>query len=458
MAEQELKIRLEIEGKGADSIKDMEASIRELTNVWKGLSTEGRKASPELARAIEQMKNTKNDAMIPLRSENDKMMRSYFMLGQQMRAMLVPLMQLPPGIGTVVTGMMGMFKTMTLVQRAGGGVTALFTTMQTLIFSPTGILLGIGLVTAAFAALSKKTDDNVKSQKNLNDEFERQNELRHGILELRRELGQVSGEEYVAELQRELTLLQTELERLDVMERIARFGATDKPLELSREAVIAGTKRPAIAAPVATAVTPGVVGEAEMTTSSRILEIKKRLLEIEKQITGEMEDQQMAGMTGENRAQRDAERYVERRKREIAARNEERAEERERRNQERERQRDSMQMFAIQQSGAQAVGAEIRSSVGRAWESVFGEANSLLEIYLSRVASGLIEAFGGTLLNQISAGLGTALGFTSLGRAIPRSYDSMSKPTIQLIPIIKDTGLSIMVKTGGRKQSLRTYG
>ena len=67
-----------VEAIGTDKIADMESSVKELTKTWKNLSAEGRKASPELAKAIETMKNVKNDAMVPLRSENDKMMRSYF--------------------------------------------------------------------------------------------------------------------------------------------------------------------------------------------------------------------------------------------------------------------------------------------------------------------------------------------------------------------------------------------
>ncbi len=63
-------------------------------------------------------------------------------------------------------------------------------------------------------------------------------------------------------------------------------------------------------------------------------------------------------------------------------------------------------------SGMQAVGQSIRNDIGGAFEGVFGEANSLLEIFLSRALGGLGNFLLSAGLNYILPGSSAILGFS----------------------------------------------
>src|SRR3990167_1471824 len=232
--------------------------------------------------------------------------------------MLVPMLQLPPGMGSVVSGMMHMIKTMTMLSATAGGMTAIFKTMQSLIFSPTGILLGIGLAAAAISALSDETKDETQSTKDLNTELDRQKQLRDDILNLRRDLGQISSTEYKAELVASLQLLQIELERLDILERIAQQRQVAGP-DISPGAIIEGTRRFVTAPAVGTAVAISTVSDKEVSNQSKILEIKKKILEITKQIEGGIEDDKkpLPGLMNTEEFERDMDRRMRRMDRDI---------------------------------------------------------------------------------------------------------------------------------------------
>lgn len=75
---------------------------------------------------------------------------------------------------------------------------------------------------------------------------------------------------------------------------------------------------------------------------------------------------------------------------------------------------DIKQNFAVFKSIAESTAQSMRQAFSQAWQDIFGEANSLLEIFLQNIASGLsslaAESVAPTIFSFLTGGLGGALG------------------------------------------------
>lgn len=200
-----------------------------------------------------------------------------------------------------------------LALRMSTGSTALaFQAMGSTLLGPAGIVMAVTLLTTAIVSFISSSKEEKKAVEDVKDALKAQKELREQIFQLKHDLGIVNDEEYRAEMTQQLNLLQVELERLDIIERISKartrsiVGPDGKPIDLSPGGVIAGTRTLATAAAVGTGRPTGNLSDGAVDNATKILEVQKKMLEIRKSFNaedkrgrgGEFLDSDMARMSG----------------------------------------------------------------------------------------------------------------------------------------------------------------
>lgn len=172
-----------------------------------------------------------------------------------------------------------------------GGAKIALKEMLVMMAGPAGIVLGINALVSGIVAWSNSTESAKRSQFDFNAELERQKDIRERILELKHDTGAITDQAYRTELLSELTLLQTELERLSVIERINAaknsplLGPDGKPVDLTPQGIIAGSRKTQTAVAEGTATARLGLKPEDMSAATRILEIQQKMLEIQKRLS-----------------------------------------------------------------------------------------------------------------------------------------------------------------------------
>jgi len=224
MAEQKFKITFTVSGRrdlneliekmnsGTATFAEWEKFVKNYRGFVKSEFMPGTKdamiASGELVKILDQ----KNKLFGSLQSSNAKMMRSYFETGEAIRRRLLPMMgslgNLIETMPTSITGVTNSLQSLVIQMarlHAGG-----FTTQQILaglgqtLMGPTGIVLALGLVTAAVGLLSRAFSDANKETMQVKTSIA-------DLIDKLYELGRVTHEQRIRELEARKAALESEL-------------------------------------------------------------------------------------------------------------------------------------------------------------------------------------------------------------------------------------------------------
>jgi len=255
----ELQIKVTVSGD--KTIGDLRREVRALDKDFDNLSVGNIEGQKALAAQIVILKDQIASLRSVTQSSNAKMKESYFVLGEELRRKAMPAMQemsrivqdMPYGIQGVSNNVTQLVSNFTNLRMSAGSTMGALQAMGSAMLGPAGVLMGVSLIVSALPKLIELLADKSKAVQDLNKAWVENAKLMH-------DLGRMSDEQYVKELERQ---------KSDVV-RQRNIMATS-PLDVS----LAGVAMKGAA---------GAGADAAIARAAQLIELDNKILNIQKQI------------------------------------------------------------------------------------------------------------------------------------------------------------------------------